>query len=784
MKRAVVFVFIVFLVQGIGLAQEKKVQARIDSLLAELPKMKDDTNKVNILNSLCDEYKLIGDYEKGQNFGNRGMELAQKTKYKLGQANSYFSLGVIFLNQSQFPKALEYFSNSKKINEEIGNKIGIASDIRNIGIIYFDLSDYPKALDCFFQSLLISQNLLLANPNDRKIKIGIAKSFNNIGLVYEAQNDSSKALAYYLKALHLNEGINDKRSVAVNLGNIGIVYINNHDYINALEYCIKSLKIKEELGEKNEIAKTLGNIGVIYFNQADYSKALEYYSNALIMNEKLGDKYFVIQNIANIGKTYLYILKAQGAIENKNETKKQSVFFTKPIIPLISRNDAIKKTNENITKAIALCKEIGDQDHLQECYEIHYEVQKISGDYKGALESFINHVQIKDSVFSAENQKKISEIEHLREEDVKQKKIEIQNIQLLSNKKERMYFVAGVIGLLFLLGFAYNRFKVTKKQKQIIEFKENETQKQKTIVERKNHEITQSIRYALRIQTAILPPQKIVKQYLENSFILYKPKDIVAGDFYWMEAPPSLPEGEEQQPSKSQQQEDMGVISSPSGRSGGAILFAACDCTGHGVPGAMVSVVCHNALNRAVREFGLTKPSEILDKTAEIVIENFSKSEENIKDGMDISLACLSPTLSEGEGAGTYTLQWAGANNPLWIVRNISSPSGRSGGAPELIEIKADKQPIGMNEDSKPFTNHTIALNSGDTIYLFTDGFADQFGGETGEKKLTRKRFKEVLLSIQHLSLTEQGIQLDKFITEYRKEVEQIDDILVMGVRV
>jgi len=207
------------------------------------------------------------------------------------------------------------------------------------------------------------------------------------------------------------------------------------------------------------------------------------------------------------------------------------------------------------------------------------------------------------------------------------------------------------------------------------------------------------------------------------------------------------------------------------------ILFAACDCTGHGVPGAMVSVVCHNALNRAVREFGLIKPSEILDKTAEIVIENFSKSEENIKDGMDISLACI----KYSEQSTMIELQWAGANNPLWIVRNDQQPTTNN---QQLEEIRADKQPIGMNEDSTPFTNHTIALNSGDTIYLFTDGFADQFGGETGEKKLTRKRFKEVLLSIQHLSLTEQGIQLDKFITEYRKEVEQIDDILVMGVRV
>jgi hypothetical protein len=170
------------------------------------------------------------------------------------------------------------------------------------------------------------------------------------------------------------------------------------------------------------------------------------------------------------------------------------------------------------------------------------------------------------------------------------------------------FFMLGIIYFSLLIQRANAAKAKILEQKNIIELKEKETQKQKTIVEEKNREILDSIEYALRIQTAILPPQKIVKQYLENSFILYKPKDIVAGDFYWMETVNDL------------------------------VLFATCDCTGHGVPGAMVSVVCHNALNRAVREFGLTQPAAILDKTAEIVIENFSKSEEDIKDGMDISL--------------------------------------------------------------------------------------------------------------------------------------------------
>ncbi len=268
-----------------------------------------------------------------------------------------------------------------------------------------------------------------------------------------------------------------------------------------------------------------------------------------------------------------------------------------------------------------------------------------------------------------------------------------------------------------------------------VQMRTKELQQEKEIVEIKNREILDSIEYALRIQTAILPPARIVKQHLIDSFILYKPKDIVAGDFYWMETTDNL------------------------------VLFAACDCTGHGVSGAMVSLVCHNALNRAVREFSLVQPAAILNKTTEIVIENFAKSENEIKDGMDISICSYNPK--------TKVVEWAGANNPLWLLKDG-----------EFVETKADKQSVGMGENNQPFTNHQFILKEGDSIYIFSDGFADQFGGEDGEIKLTKKRFKNVLLSLQNSSMHEQGGLLEKFINDYKGDGEQTDDILVMGVKV
>lgn len=278
-----------------------------------------------------------------------------------------------------------------------------------------------------------------------------------------------------------------------------------------------------------------------------------------------------------------------------------------------------------------------------------------------------------------------------------------------------------------------------------------EITRQKEIIEFKNEEILASISYAKRIQEAILPPPKLVREHLQSSFILYKPKDIVAGDFYWMESVDDW------------------------------VIFAAADCTGHGVPGAMVSVVCSNALNRAVREFELTQPAKILDKTLEIVIERFAKSEEEVKDGMDIAMCALNIQTNE--------LQFAGANNPLWIIRPSSAddikdipPDPLSSDTAKLYEIKATKQPIGKYADPKPFVNHVIQLAPGDSFYVFSDGFPDQFGGEKG-KKLKTKAFKQLLLSIQHQEMGAQSVLLDQFFEDWRGDHEQIDDVCVIGVR-
>jgi serine phosphatase RsbU (regulator of sigma subunit) len=268
--------------------------------------------------------------------------------------------------------------------------------------------------------------------------------------------------------------------------------------------------------------------------------------------------------------------------------------------------------------------------------------------------------------------------------------------------------------------------KVTERTKELNE--------KKNILEIKNKEINDSINYAKRIQNAILPSTELIDESFSDKFILYLPKDIVAGDFYWLE------------------------------KTSKSTLLAVADCTGHGVPGAMVSVVCYNALNKSVKEFNLTNPAQILDKTRELVIETFSKNSLGIKDGMDISLI--------NYNSESKKLFYSGANNHLLIIRNN-----------ELLEYRADKQPVGMAESYTPFSNHEIDLIKNDVIYLYTDGYADQFGGEN-DKKLKSANFKKLLLKNIELEMEDQRIELLTFFNNWKNQTEQLDDVCVIGIKV
>jgi serine phosphatase RsbU (regulator of sigma subunit) len=314
----------------------------------------------------------------------------------------------------------------------------------------------------------------------------------------------------------------------------------------------------------------------------------------------------------------------------------------------------------------------------------------------------------------------------------------------------RNIYLAMVFFLVYTIAFYFRTIvndleTINIKKNELLKLSNEEITAKKIEIEIQHTEIKASISYAKRIQQAILPSAIIIQKSLPQSFVYYQPKDIVAGDFYWMH-----------------------ILPQPNGWDvdGDVVLIASADCTGHGVPGAMVSVVCNNALNQSVKEHGITQPSLILDKTRDLVIGAFSDSIDNVQDGMDIALCSLNIKTNE--------IQYAGANNPFWLIRN---------GADEVEEIKANKQPIGNYENASLFSNHTIQLQKGDCFYIFTDGYADQFGGEKG-KKFKYKPFKNLLLSICNESPDKQKELLNNHFEQWRGNLEQIDDVCVIGVKI
>jgi serine phosphatase RsbU (regulator of sigma subunit) len=326
---------------------------------------------------------------------------------------------------------------------------------------------------------------------------------------------------------------------------------------------------------------------------------------------------------------------------------------------------------------------------------------------------------------------------------------------------------------LFAAAAFYRNFVNKKKDNLLLQEKNTQIQHQNDLIAEKNKEIVDSITYAKRLQEAILPSVEQIQKQLPQSFVLYKPKDIVAGDFYWMH-----------------------VISKKetvsSRQSSNSVLIAVADCTGHGVPGAMVSVVCANALNAAVKEFGLTEPGMILDKVNELVEETFGKSSSVVKDGMDISLLKIEKIndnpgnkLPKGklvipkgqsfadviEANKKFDLHWAGANNPLWYIKDG-----------EWFEIKANKQPVGKFDNRKPFTDHHLQLKAGDSLFLISDGFADQFGGKEG-KKMKNKAMKELLFKNADQAPEYQKRSLDENFETWKEGYEQVDDVCIIGIK-
>ena len=727
----------------------------IDSLQQKLNSGLTDSNAVNILNKLFWEYKNVYP-DTARNYIKKAISLSKAIDYQYGLARAYNNYGNLFSNLSKYDSAFYYYFKSLDIFSANDEKKGIADVYNNLGIIHTYQGNYDTAISYYQKSLQIEK--LLNNPR------GMASSYSNIGVIYYYKGDLNHSLEFFLKSLAIEEKHNFYKGMSYSYNNIGELYFNMKEYEQALRYYRKSIEIKNKLGDRSGMAHSYYNLGIIYIEKNDLDSALIYHEKALEIRKDLGDKHGVSYSYDKLGQIYYLKCGFSKALKFYEKSLKISTGLgdKKGVAESnLGMGNVYLKTGEYeksiacLSRAYNISRNIGNLLNIKSAAQGLSKAYKNIKNYRKAFDYYVLFKKMSDSILNEENTKKITQLQMQYEFDKKQRmqKLE-QEKRALKNKAElkkqkilRNSFIFGFGLTLILVFFIYKNYKNKKAANQLLEKQNKEIEKQSDqlkeqnrIVNNQKEEIIDSIVYASRIQNALLTPKDYLDRVLPKYFILNKPRDIVSGDFYWV-----------------RKIEDQLVIT-------------VADCTGHGIPGAFMSLLGMAFLNEIIsipHKNGVLNAAGILERLREKVIKSlhqkFEISETN--EGIDMSLIIID--------LKTNILQYAGAMNPLIII------SGN-----ELAEYKADRMPIGIHQhQGNPFTNKEYQVQHGDILYLFTDGYIDQFGGSENQR-FTKQRLKKMLLELHHLPVQEQQKLLDAGIEDWKgAKNDQIDDILIMGLR-
>ncbi|MES2593665.1 MAG: tetratricopeptide repeat protein [Bacteroidota bacterium] len=552
-------------------------------------------------------------------------------------------------------------------------------------------------------------------------KRAVSNSYNNIGNIYINTGNQEKALENYLKSLHIKQqifsespdDIVNKKGIGNVYNNIGLIYMNTANYKKALENYMAALEIRERTGDKLGLASSYNNIGLLYFAFSDYEKALMNQQKSLKISEEIGDEQGIAASYLNIGSIYT----------------KQNIF---------------DKSYQYLNNSLTLFKKAGDINSSKEAYAVLSELNEKKGDYKKAFDYHQLFSNLKDSIFNEQSSKQIAEMNtkydsEKKDNELIKKDAEISKQQAETEKQnlQRNAFIIGFVLVLGLAFFIYRSFRQKQSVNKSLEAKNKLIEKQKQLVNEKNEKITDSIQYAQRIQQAILPSSELINFVLPDSFIFFQPKDIVSGDFYW--------------------------LSEKSDK----LLIAIADCTGHGVPGAFMSMIGNTLLNEIVNVKNITKPDQILNELNKSIVNLLQQNNnESIQDdGMDLTIVAIDKTANQ--------IEFAGANHFSYYIHQN-----------ELTPLEGDIYSIGgaLGKTDINFTCQKLNITKGDTLYLFTDGYIDQFGGEKNTKFLTG-RFSKLLHDVQQQDMKQQKESLKTAFDNWKGNNKQLDDVLVMGIK-
>lgn len=672
-------------------------------------KLNHDTVRISALLNIG-RIMLVKDPDSSISVLKNALSLSTEKKIFKFQASACLGLGNSYKNKSEYLIALEFTKRSLDIASLNNDQIAMAKAYNALGQLYARMSDFKKATECYIKNLEIYESL---KRPDLK-----GNGLQNLGNLYFKLENYPEALNYYNKCFELQTALKNKEGIAQAIHNKSEVFKKTNKYDSALNFSKRSLKLFQELGNEQLVSSSYASLADIYSKKGKLDSSLAFYDAAIKISTESKDK-------VNTAKFLCY---------------KSDVLYQK---------GDLQEAKKNVLVALEIANNSLNLMVKRDCYFQLATVNRKLREYEEALKNIDSFMRLKDTILVLQSKNEVSDMTIRHQYNEKNmadslKLSEEQKVVKAQLEKEKTIKWSFLIGLLLFAIFAvfmFNRYRVTSRQKSIIEDKEQETNKQKLIIEEKQKEILDSINYAKRIQSAYLPPVETFHKVFKNAFLLFKPKDIVSGDFYWFFAIPK--------PDKK----------------GATIFCAVADCTGHGVPGALMSVICSNALNDAVISQKINDTGQILNETRRLVKRSLKSTSYNgQKDGMDIALIKLDTE--------TGDLWYSGAYNPLWIIKNQ-----------ELIELIADKQPIGVFDNEKEFTVQHISLNQGDLIYLFSDGYADQFGGEKG-KKFKYKKLNEALVKLSPLPLNEQKEQLDLIFENWKGKLDQVDDVCLVCIKV
>lgn len=781
-------------------AQTRKV---LDSLTTAYHGSTSDTSRIVTLANIAFQYRS-SQPDTCIALAQRALQMSEEISFEKGKIVSYNIIGVGKEIKSLHTEALAFYQKALTIAERTGQKSYMAIIFNNIGNVHEKRGNYPKALESYQKSVRIKEEL-----NER---LGITTSLTNIGNIYYAQEEYEKAVEFYQKSLQTQTLLQDKKGMSASLNNIGNIYNIQDNYPIALEYYQKSLAIKEEIGDRQGISSTLNNLGSIHNKLKDSQKALDYFQKSLAIKENLKDEVGSTFSLAGMARAYLlrqdydnsimHGLRALDIAQKRRlhtrikdacEILYLSYKAKQDYIKSLQYHELFKSTNDSIfntekSKAIATLEARAEVERKEKEIEILHQhqvllekdnqLQKIETERQKnarlALEKQAEADRLLALAKQEQDRRKQDSLQHLAQQrqdeadklKIKEKQLEAENrasaleIRQAHEAQQFQQIITGIVLLSLAGALAFsaliwrNRQKLQKANDQI-SYKNREISAQKEAlsdtlqlvetqkheIQQKNQNITASITYALRIQKAILMDESELNRHL-SCFVLFRPRDIVSGDFYWYAE-------------KNNQK-----------------IFAVADCTGHGVSGALMTMIGNTLLNQIVLDKAICHPDQILNELQILLEKTLSASQQDVQDGMDIAVLNIGPT---GEDGLPIEIEYAGAMNPLYIVQHHT-----------LYEIKADKKPVGGKADEHfVYQRHclsTMTRLDGLMIYLCSDGYQDQFGG-AHDRKFMVKNLRRLLTEIADCSLNEQKRVLSATFEEWQGAKEQTDDVLVAGIR-